>query len=489
VVAILDRSETDADAFCAGLEEAVRQKSGGQASITTTYVEYDGTGFRDKLKLAFRKIHTEKDGRQNFGVEGSALLTSPYYHRCSLLPTQPARYPTVIGEIGDEEERYLSEAAKAQWVAVKEKKKIEFDVGLLQKLGKPDCWLPYQLDDLWRKEEGGYMGFIAADGNNIGQMLEIIGDECLYEEFSNQMYDLVWGTIAEAAMTAKIPPKRFVKTKKSKQGSSQKSFLPLIPVIVAGDDLSLLVRAEDASRFAAGLCCKFTELSKGNTAIQQVINLFCRDSEYSVAARQLFPDRFTDGHLKLDTDETWKQPQTLTLSVGVAIAKRKFPMSVYRRLAGELRDEAKQALRKRPDAVQEGGMIDLAVITTATAQSLRDLRSHYWTDEGTHLTIRPCTIGDFEELLKLAELLKELPRNKRKFLYTQLFSGIALGQAAYQFVMARERKLIREKVFNAMEAFDCKSGNAFRPAANRPDEKETPLVDALELAELMEMED
>lgn len=500
IVAVLDVDEKgEADEFCNRLEAVVRGKSGGTASITTVHVEYSGTGFCDKLKEAFREIHSEKDSRQHFGIESSALLTGPYYHRCNLLPTQPAQcYYKVVEEIGEEEEWYLSEAAKARLDMFTDKgkrEKIGFEVELLKKLipTDPDYQLPYQPDDLWEEEEGKYMGFIAADGNSIGQMLEVIGEESLYEKFSNELYDLVLDTISEAAKSTKIPEKHFKKTKISKRRSSQKlreyKYFPLIPVIIAGDDQSLIVRSEDALQFVVELCRNFVELSKNCSAIQQVINLFCRDSDYRAAARQLFSNRFDDGAPKPDTDKSWKDPQPLTLSVGVAIAKYKFPISAYRRLASELRDEAKKALRKPlDDGAPQGGMIDFAVITTATVQSLKDLRLRYWIDRETHLSMRPYTLENFQKLQELARLLKSFPRSKRKFLYTQLFAGHAFGQTAYQFVMAREREESGKIIFDAMEGFGCEYGYAFRSTSSS-DEKETQLIDALELAELMEKED
>jgi hypothetical protein len=486
VIELSANGQGEAQSLCYELEEVLSLQSHGTAHITTTFVDYDDTKFRECLKEAFHRIHGEKEAHHSFAEANAALLTSPYYHRCNYLPTQSASDYKSYEE--DEEGRYISPAADARLAAVMKKGKAEFDRELLQKMGlDPNkYYLPYKLDDLFKNREGGYMSFIAADGNSIGQMLEVIDNPDLYEKFSQEMYELVLEAIAEAAKDAGIPGKGFGKTKKSKRKkkATAYTFLPLIPVIIAGDDMSLLVRAEDAMLFAKGLCRKFAELSNGKSHIQEVINLFCRDEEYRAAARQLFPDRFVDGKPKPDNDKAWTKAQPLTLSVGVAIAKRKFPISVYRRLAGELRDEAKQELRRKPEAIQPEGVIDFAVITTATAQSLKDLRRAYYVGNDTRLTMRPYTREGFEKLRTLARLLKEVPRSKRKFLYTELFRGRTLGQAAYQFVMAREREL-REKVFGEMEGFGCKRGCAFR----EEDKRETPLIDALELAELMKEED
>lgn len=496
VVAILavtdeDQAQAQADEFCAHLEAAVRRKSGGAASITTTSVKYDGTSFRQHLKAAFRQIQAEKDGRQNWGIEGAALLTGPYYHRCDLLPTLPAQRREEIGDLGEEEERYLSAAASARLKEVRGKQKVDFDEQLLQKLdvqlAAAGYQFPYQPDDLWEQVEGGYLGFVAADGNSVGQMLEVIGNEQLYRNFSEEMYDLVLETIAQAARIAGIHKRKVHKTKQRRTGSGQQiyKYVPLVPVIVAGDDLSLLVRAPQALSLAAGLCTQFVQLSQIKSAIQAVVDDFCQDENYRVAAHQLFPAHFASG---FNREATQAAGSSLTLSVGVAIAKRKFPISIFRRLAGELRNEAKRVLRERPEAVQEGGMIDFAVITSANVQSLQDLRERYRTDPDTRLTMRPYTLNKFKLLQSLAVALKSVPRSKRKLLYTECFAGREVGEAAYRFVLAREGKPVRDRIRQAMAALlGVDSDQAFHP--NNSGKMETPLVDALELAELTEEEE
>jgi len=473
------------------MEEALRRESHGAASLTTAFVECDETAFDSTLKKAFREIHHEKDSRRTYGVQSAALLTSPYYHRCSYLPTEPASGYKSYEE--NEEGRYVSKAADDRLRAVTTEEKVGLDKSLLEEMGlDSDRYrLPYKLDDLFKSTEGGYMAFIAADGNSIGQMLEVIDNAELYKTFSQEMYDLTIEAIAQAAKRAGVTERG--KSIFRKRHERERLYAPLIPVIVAGDDMSIIVRAEDALGFTQHLCEEFAKLSSKKAAIQKVIKRFCNNTDYQVAARRLFPDCFLkiengdEGKYqpKPEGDKAWKE-QCLTLSAGVAIAKRKFPISVYRRLAGELRDEAKLALTANPESVRQGGVIDFSVITTATAQSLETLRKHYSADEKTRLTMRPYAVEDFANMKRLALALKELPRSKRKYLYTELFSGEDVGQTAYQFVLERSVEDIRKEIRAAAGNIrnDFRHG-AFSSSLKHREERETPLIDALEIAELL----
>lgn len=481
IVARLDKaSDGRAQEICAEWERVFRDYSQGEATLTTGYTEYTGR-FKDDIARVFQTVRREKDGRQSVGTQGQALLTSPYDRRCDLLPTTPAHARRHISAVGEADEfRYHSPAADARWEAVKEK--IPFDEDLRKELANAgvgqgqDYRFPHSPEELWREEtEGQYIALVMADGNGFGQMLEWIDDATLYRDFSEELYALTLAAVARAANAARIDGQTIF----LKHGDK---LLPLVPIILAGDDLSLLVRKEHAIPFAHALCKEFCKLSKNASyrSIPQVIACF-RKSE---AGRKLFP--------KNDPSQ-WQ----LTLSASVAIAKRKFPITALRRLAGDLRKQAKSELRRQWDAVvAEQGIIDFAVVTTATVQPLETLRrGYYHVDESpglpkddlqkrwTVLTERPYTIERLKQLEKLAGALKPIPRSKRKFLYTELFKGEDAGAEAYRFVLARERER-RKDVERALEAMGLSAATVSKTPF-REDVRTTPLVDALELAELL----
>jgi hypothetical protein len=486
IVAVLRHASVQsAEQVCAQLERVFRESSAGEATLTTGYAEYDGQNFKGAVADAFKIVRREKDGRHRLGPDGEALLTSPYDRRCDLLSVQSAQMRRLVSQAGEPiEYRFHSPAADKQWQAVRSK--IPFDQDLQKELIKAgalddkdakDYRFPYAPEDLWRWEsDEQYVALVMADGNSFGQMLECIDDTELYQEYSNEIYRLTLNAVARAAKETGID-----KTVSFfKRGSK---WLPLTPIILAGDDLSLLVRKEHGLGFAHTLCQKFSSLSMDATEyphVRRVISLFRQCQP--LAGMKLFPG---------DDPRSWR----LTLSAGIAIAKRKFPISVLRRLAGELRAEAKRALRHDWDAAVRGnGVLDFAVITTATVQPLQDLRKRYRIDEEPGrppeypgkwvcLTERPYTLDRFEQLQRLAHALQRIPRSKRKFLYTELFKGKAAGTEAYRFLMAREPEARRDIKETSRELLPDASKSPFRE--NRIDTWTTPLVDALELAELL----
>jgi hypothetical protein len=485
-----DADPTEAEDVCKGVcaqfEEIFRKFSAGEATLTTGYAPYDGIQFGKSISDALLMVQMQKDGRQLYDPAGEALITSPYDRRCDLLPVHFATERRLVSSPGEPEEfRYHSPAADTRWYAVL--KDMPFDKDLHDEFDKVDpprgtgmqqFQFPYAPDDLFlEKDEGQYIALVMADGNGFGRLLDCINNENLYERYSKELYSLSLEAVAKAAWETGIDRNSVI----SKRNGN---WLPLVPIILAGDDLSFMVRKEHAMIFAAELCKNFCMLSMDENkypAVREVVRLF-RESE-DPAREMLFPG---------DDQTQWR----LTLSVGIAIAKKNFPISALRRLAGELRGQAKRKLRREGvKVVKENGAIDFAVITTATVQPLEELRKNYRIDEKpylphtdprktwTGLTERPYTAEDFNKLKKLAAALKRIPRSKRKFLYTGLFTDKATGTEAYRFILARD-PAVQEKVKEKLSQMNVPDAQTtpFRDNLLHPS---TPLIDALELAELL----
>ena len=113
-------------------------------------------------------------------------------------------------------------------------------------------------------------------------------------------------------------------------------------------DFSVLLQPQKALNFAYELAAAFADLSEHDGVVREVLAV-CLPG----ASR-------------------------LTLSVGLVVAKPHFPFSLLRRLAEQLRSSAKR--NRQPDA---RGTVDFALISSAGADTLDQLRRHY---SGEHAT-------------------------------------------------------------------------------------------------------
>jgi hypothetical protein len=344
----------------------------------------------------------------------------------------------------------------------------------------PHAALPVEIKALLPNEEGGYLGFVAADGNGIGQLLQAINDAGLYHSFTDELHRLTIDAITAAMRSSGMLEAAIADNRQT---------VPLVPIVVAGDDMSFLVRKEHVVNFAAKLGETFAERSRpgfGRSTIPDVIEEFCRNPANVAVARRHFPTRFRPTEVGGEmSSSSSARVEGLTLSMGVAIARRNFPISAYQRLAASLRDSAKKMLRDRANPAEEEGAIDFAVITSASAQSLEELRARYLREGNLCLTSRPYTLREFRHLQNLATTLTSVPRSKRKYLYQELFAGEARGEDAFRFA---QRGLNRKRLEDALRELSYDNGSIFR-IDPRTRLRVTPLVDALELAELLEGEE
>jgi len=135
---------------------------------------------------------------------------------------------------------------------------------------------------------GKYMAFIMADGNSFGQMLESINDPEIYKGFSWELYDLTLNAVVSAIFKSKIHKKDFDKQLEDKRHR----LLPFIPVILAGDDLSFLTRAEDAADFTYQLCNEIAELSQREDLYPNIRKVI---SDFRGEERSAWPLSFSAG--------------------------------------------------------------------------------------------------------------------------------------------------------------------------------------------------
>jgi hypothetical protein len=174
---------------------------------------------------------------------------------------------------------------------------------------------------------------------------------------------------------------------------------PLIPLMLGGDDLLLVCRADIALPFVVTLCKELAALQ--------------RDDE--------------DGF-------------ELTLGVGVVFARHTVPIHRLHEVAEQLADSAKRRFRGFKDTGEKDrSVVDWAVYTTAWAEEPEDIRRRDWLrGAGADLRVlsqRPLDVlGEgletLQGLLEGAKKLWPAPRSQLRYLVDQLPRGRVLSELA-----------------------------------------------------------
>jgi hypothetical protein len=270
----------------------------------------------------------------------------------------------------------------------------------------------------------GYLALIIADGNGVGSAAG--ADGVARASFFHRNRILLRRALKEA--TNEICP-----------GTGQ---APLILLMLGGDDLLVVCRAEIALPFVVTLCERLAAFQRGDT----------------------------DGF-------------ELTLGVGVVIAKHTIPIHRLHEVAERLADSAKRRFRGLRDAGEKPrSVVDWAVYTTAWVDDPEEVRRRDWIrGKGSDLRIlsqRPVDVlgGALHSLQGLVEAAKKLqaaPRSQLRYLVEQLARGRVLAELAFAELSAEARDALRAVGVKAPWRREPGSGQWL-----------TALLDLVEIAEI-----
>jgi hypothetical protein len=173
---------------------------------------------------------------------------------------------------------------------------------------------------------------------------------------------------------------------------------PLIPLMLGGDDLLLVTRAEIALPFVVTLC--------------EVLDALQKDS-------YVFK---------------------LTLGVGVVIAKHTIPIHRLHEVVQELAGSAKRRFRGLKDGEAKRSVVDWTVFSSAWVDDPEEVRRRDWLRGSGHelrvLSQRPVDVvgqglDSLQGLVRGAGQLTRAPRSQLRYLVEQLQRGRALSELAF----------------------------------------------------------
>lgn len=213
---------------------------------------------------------------------------------------------------------------------------------------------------------------------------------------------------------------------------------PLIPLMLGGDDLLLVARAEISLPFVVTLCEELDSLQREANGFK------------------------------------------LTLGIGVVIAKHTIPIHRLHEVAEQLASSAKRRFRGFKAEEAKRSVVDWAVYTTAWVDHPEEVRRRDWVRGSSNdlrvLSQRPVDVlgehlASLQGLVRGAALLARGPRSQLRYLVEQLSRGRALSELAFAELPQEAKGLLLKA--GVKEPW-CRAGNA----------SITPLLDLVEIAEL-----
>jgi len=348
-------------------EEITSGNFGAEITSENFGEEITFENFREEMSRAGKLLRRAKASK----AELTTLPVEPYLRLCNSCGQHPALYKAQDGS-GD----WLCQAcSKKRELGHKERKGF-FDQ--FAKSADHNIWtadtIPDDLDTIGSvASPPGYVGFIALDGNHIGDLLGKLDTVDSYRAFSAGL----WNLTKEQTFAAL-----------KSYGQPRNGITPFEIVLIGGDDVLLITVADIALEVALAIAEGF---------------------EKDSAAQVLEPARLSS------------ERKCLTMAGGVVLAHADFPIPAMYRLAEALQKSAKRFCAEQK---YQTGAIDFQVVTGSDTdlEAMRQGVPHR----------RPYTLKDLSNLLHHIRQLKaaDMPTSQLQAMYQALFEGRVNAQLA-----------------------------------------------------------
>ena len=282
---------------------------------------------------------------------------------------------------GNGKEEYLSEEADLKRKAIKssEENRNEFSTEkLFEKISGiknvPKSELSFDIENITDMGKNSWIAVIHADGNGLGNILqnrvEDLNTNKEFKDFSLSIESATKTAVQRAFNNVVVSDKKEFEVKNQ---NNKKYRYPIRPIVLGGDDLTVIIRADLALAFTETFLIEFEKSSK---------------------------DEFS----KLKT----KGIDGLTACAGIAFIKESFPLHYGLNLAEELCKDAKKSSRIESSLtfykVQESFIVDFDLLKEKTLK----------TKSGLSFYAGPYNLENLNELnRKLATIKKESVENDK----------------------------------------------------------------------------
>lgn len=176
-----------------------------------------------------------------------------------------------------------------------------------QSFNDDDVRIAYNIEDITRKND--WIAIIHADGNGLGQVVQKVGkDPKRFKDFSEWLDEAT----RKSAVAAFQAVEGLFDNPKDKEG-----FIPIRPIVLGGDDLTVVCRADLALDYTATFLSEF---------------------EKNTRNQELLKDVFEN-----------EKDKRLTACAGIAFIKSSFPFYYGYNLAEELCSQAKKDAKEKQE--------------------------------------------------------------------------------------------------------------------------------------------
>ena len=350
--------------------------------LAAAHVEWDPSSH--DLGERFRALTQQCEQAAGATATGAArFLRLPIVAPCESTGL-PAERSVRIGGGHDVTARLLSEVAWAKLCASSDaRKRLKLELDL-----QPPADIEELETMIRRRRDVGWLAVIHADGNGIGNSFisldgwvreqpNMDADKraqkylAVYTEFSQALEDATTDALREAVKKVRDCLRDDERAAASNavsatQGSGQPhppedgndETLPILPLVVAADDVAVIIDARYALDFT-----------------ETLLNTFASDSRPTDALSQHLPEA--------------QIPPHFTMGAGVAIVKPHFPFHAAYELAEQLADVAKAAAKEELAAHEvpgevgvPAGSLDFHMLSDSTGTTLDEIRASRRSDDG-----------------------------------------------------------------------------------------------------------
>jgi hypothetical protein len=391
--------DQSADRLRSGIDQLARyfrQESVGELRVVYGLgVLEDDDHYRQAVESAFAEIHRKRDRASS----RRALELTPFLMECK----SASHLPAAGGISGHGEDLLLSRACTIKREESQKAHRYGAWADYMEHLQQrhrdwPDdlsTWLrklrPRETSDIGAEaERRGYVGLVYADGNAMGKLVQNL-DRPETATFFSKLVDCNIRRACHEALD-EVLARNIKHVLDAQSRGKAPSALPADILLLGGDDLMVLLPAEQALLFAARVSRLFEDYTREAVTAEQ-----------NPKVLGFFEERL-NGH-------------GLTLSSGVAIATDTYPFYLLLELAEALQKSAKKG---SSDDRNAGGhrapaYVDFHLVAGSTGNELTALRrDDYQVDSPHRRTLRPYSCNRLDTLRRAVETLRQgrLPRSK-----------------------------------------------------------------------------